>query len=141
MKNLKKGFTLIELLVVIAIIGILATVVIINISGAREKANKASAESNMSTLVKAITACSSFGGTITNSTTTVPTAGTTAVCNTSTIGDATEASVATATYPVLPSGYSYQVAPNATSLAVVSNGKTNGTLTCSASGCVKGSAW
>ncbi len=34
----KKGFTLIELLVVIAIIGLIATVVLVNIQGVREKA-------------------------------------------------------------------------------------------------------
>jgi len=35
--KIKKAFTLIELLVVVAIIGILATIVVVNISGAQKK--------------------------------------------------------------------------------------------------------
>ena len=43
----KKGFTLIELLVVIAIIGILSTLAVVSLSGAREKANDAKIKSDL----------------------------------------------------------------------------------------------
>ncbi len=42
-----KGFTLIELLVVIAIIGILSTVVITSVNGARERAKRAKAQAEV----------------------------------------------------------------------------------------------
>ena len=48
-----KGFTLIELLVVIAIIGILASVVVVNLGSTKKKAKRVSLASNSSQIITA----------------------------------------------------------------------------------------
>jgi len=78
-KKMKKGFTLIELLVVIAIIGILATIVIINVASARGKANDAKALSDMSGVQKVAAMCQTVDGNIQSASGTVIVVGAAAV--------------------------------------------------------------
>jgi type IV pilus assembly protein PilA len=61
--QLRSGFTLIELLVVIAIIGILATLVITQLSGAQTRAQNSNAKSDVLELGKAIETWKTAGNT------------------------------------------------------------------------------
>jgi prepilin-type N-terminal cleavage/methylation domain-containing protein len=59
-----KGFTLIELLMVIAIIGILASIILVNLNSAETKANDMAAFSMMRSIQAAANVCRQAGGAV-----------------------------------------------------------------------------
>lgn len=87
---LRKGFTLIELLVVIAIIGILATIIIINVAGARTKAVDSKAFSDLQQSAKIASMCTTNDEAVTQP------GSTGVIC--------TDSTLATGNWPVLTDG-------------------------------------
>ncbi len=126
--NYKKGFTLIELLVVIAIIGILASIVLTSLGSAKNKANKTAATANLRGVIPELILCGDDAGYpgIPTGATGIPVAGAT-ICVTAAQGS-TAVTGHTATWPTLPSGWSYAASTNASSLVSAN------TLTYSATG-------
>ena len=158
----RKGFTLIELLVVIAIIGILATLVITQVAGARVRANNSSAQSDVSQGGRAIEtwkSTNSLDNPLAASNTTYSTGN---VAQT-TMGSSTSATAAagswtaffntggtsTTTYPVTISktpstsysyGYVTDTASAASYYCLATNISTSSGVTASAFGIVNGSS-
>ena len=94
----RQGFTLIELLIVVAIIGILASIILVNVSQSRKKARVNGAKTTLKMVLPAIIACRDGSGNVR-----IPASvetGLNSVC-------LTAVGLNGANWPILPTGYAY----------------------------------
>ena len=119
MKKMKKGFTLIELLIVIAIIGILAGVILVSTSSARDKARRTSAMESVRSVMPFLTECNMSGNTITA-----------APNNLVAVSTACTSGGTTINYPMLNNGSTSGCNYNGSSATVVNVNCTSGGFSC-----------
>ena len=99
------GFTLIELLVVIAIIGVLASVVITSLTGAREKASRAATLATLKGVIPELTTCKDDQGA--GYIEAIPTVDTTFICQDLDTGNAALVGHEGIFWPALSGGWTY----------------------------------
>ena len=147
---MKKAFTLIEILVVVAIIAILATITTISVVGAKEKTQKAKVLSDIRESMKAVSACKTFGGEVSDpSCDGSGCTGHNPICNGASNGTSSDGvSLASGKWPAMPSDkFKVSVTSSGVEWRVeynyigITGNATENLLICRESGCQPDSKW